>query len=38
MSSGDVVFAGSIPALYDRHLGPLLFNPMPRIWPDVSRI
>ena len=25
MSEGDRVFAGSIPALYDRHLGPMLF-------------
>lgn len=27
MTSADAVFAGSIPALYDRHLGPLLFEP-----------
>jgi ubiquinone/menaquinone biosynthesis C-methylase UbiE len=27
MAAGDSVFAGSIPALYDRHLGPLLFEP-----------
>jgi ubiquinone/menaquinone biosynthesis C-methylase UbiE len=27
---GDSVFAGSIPALYDRHLGPLLFEPYAR--------
>lgn len=27
MPSNDTVFAGSIPALYDRHLGPLLFGP-----------
>jgi ubiquinone/menaquinone biosynthesis C-methylase UbiE len=27
MAIGDSVFAGSIPALYDRHLGPLLFEP-----------
>ncbi|HEV2747092.1 MAG TPA: class I SAM-dependent methyltransferase [Allosphingosinicella sp.] len=27
MTSTDAVFAGSIPALYDRHLGPLLFEP-----------
>jgi ubiquinone/menaquinone biosynthesis C-methylase UbiE len=27
MGSTDAVFAGSIPALYDRHLGPLLFEP-----------
>lgn len=27
MTTGDTVFAGSIPALYDRHLGPLLFRP-----------
>ena len=27
MVAGDVVFAGSIPALYDRYLGPLLFAP-----------
>jgi ubiquinone/menaquinone biosynthesis C-methylase UbiE len=30
MSATDVVFAGSIPALYDRHLGPLLFEPHAR--------
>jgi ubiquinone/menaquinone biosynthesis C-methylase UbiE len=27
MQSTDTVFAGSIPALYDRHLGPALFTP-----------
>jgi len=27
MVAGDSTFAGSIPALYDRHLGPLLFEP-----------
>jgi len=27
MTEADDVFAGSIPALYDRHLGPLLFEP-----------
>lgn len=27
MTSADAAFAGSIPALYDRHLGPLLFAP-----------
>ena len=27
MSGTDAAFAGSIPALYDRHLGPLLFEP-----------
>jgi ubiquinone/menaquinone biosynthesis C-methylase UbiE len=27
MAGNDAVFAGSIPALYDRHLGPLLFVP-----------
>jgi ubiquinone/menaquinone biosynthesis C-methylase UbiE len=27
MASNDTVFAGSIPALYDRHLGPMLFQP-----------
>jgi ubiquinone/menaquinone biosynthesis C-methylase UbiE len=27
MASNDARFAGSIPALYDRHLGPLLFQP-----------
>src|SRR6266542_4220009 len=27
MQSGDSVFAGSIPALYDRYLGPALFEP-----------
>jgi ubiquinone/menaquinone biosynthesis C-methylase UbiE len=28
--SGDTVFAGSIPALYDHYLGPLLFAPYAR--------
>jgi ubiquinone/menaquinone biosynthesis C-methylase UbiE len=27
MSETDKTFAGSIPALYDRHLGPMLFEP-----------
>jgi ubiquinone/menaquinone biosynthesis C-methylase UbiE len=27
MSAGDATFVGSIPALYDRYLGPLLFTP-----------
>jgi hypothetical protein len=27
MAETDKVFAGSIPVLYDRHLGPLLFEP-----------
>jgi ubiquinone/menaquinone biosynthesis C-methylase UbiE len=27
MTSADALFSGSIPALYDRHLGPLLFEP-----------
>jgi SAM-dependent methyltransferase len=27
MQTGDTVFSGSIPALYDRHLGPALFEP-----------
>lgn len=27
MSASDAAFAGSIPALYDRHLGPFLFEP-----------
>ena len=27
MTTGDSVFTGSIPALYDRHLGPMLFAP-----------
>ena len=30
MTSQDTVFAGSIPALYDRYLGPLLFEPFAR--------
>ena len=30
MSQTDAVFAGSIPALYDRYLGPLLFEPYAR--------
>jgi len=27
MAGNDALFAGSIPALYDRHLGPFLFEP-----------
>jgi ubiquinone/menaquinone biosynthesis C-methylase UbiE len=27
MQRGDTVFAGSVPELYDAHLGPLLFDP-----------
>jgi hypothetical protein len=27
VSGRDAVFAGSVPALYDHHLGPLLFEP-----------
>jgi ubiquinone/menaquinone biosynthesis C-methylase UbiE len=27
MAGVDTVFAGSIPALYDRYLGPLIFEP-----------
>jgi ubiquinone/menaquinone biosynthesis C-methylase UbiE len=27
MANNDAAFAGSIPALYDKHLGPLLFQP-----------
>jgi SAM-dependent methyltransferase len=30
MTGGDAVFAGSVPALYDRCLGPLLFVPYAR--------
>jgi len=30
MTEADKVFAGSIPALYDRYLGPLLFEPYAR--------
>jgi ubiquinone/menaquinone biosynthesis C-methylase UbiE len=30
MTTGDTVFTGSIPALYDRYLGPLLFAPYAR--------
>lgn len=30
MTSSDTVFAGSIPGLYDRYLGPLLFRPYAR--------
>lgn len=30
MSTTDTVFAGSIPALYHQHLGPLLFEPYAR--------
>ena len=27
MAQSDTVFAGSVPALYDRYLGPMLFAP-----------
>jgi len=27
MAQTDILFAGSIPAFYDRYLGPLLFEP-----------
>lgn len=27
MATADAGFAGSIPAIYDRHLGPFLFRP-----------
>jgi len=27
MKEKDKIFAGSIPALYDRYLGPLIFEP-----------
>ena len=27
MAQSDTIFAGSIPALYDRYLGPLIFAP-----------
>jgi ubiquinone/menaquinone biosynthesis C-methylase UbiE len=30
MSASDAAFAGSIPGLYDQHLGPLLFEPFAR--------
>jgi len=30
MAGNDTVFSGSIPALYDRYLGPLLFEPFAR--------
>lgn len=30
MTDKDAIFAGSIPALYDRYLGPLLFEPYAR--------
>ena len=30
MTATDTVFAGSIPVLYDQHLGPLLFQPYAR--------
>lgn len=30
MQAADTTFAGSIPALYDRHLGPALFEPYAR--------
>jgi len=30
MTGNDTVFTGSIPALYDRYLGPLLFEPFAR--------
>ncbi|WP_310468580.1 methyltransferase domain-containing protein [Sphingomonas sp.] len=31
MNASDAAFAGSIPALYDRHLAPLLFEPFARV-------
>ncbi|MEA2786381.1 MAG: hypothetical protein QOF71_2485 [Candidatus Eremiobacteraeota bacterium] len=31
MTDGDAVFAGSIPAVYDRHLGDMLFAPFAEI-------
>ncbi|NMJ43623.1 methyltransferase domain-containing protein [Roseomonas sp. JC162] len=34
MSTPDAVFAGSVPANYDRHMGPLFFEPFAR---DVAR-
>jgi hypothetical protein len=27
MTNTDTIFAGSIPALYDKYLGPLIFQP-----------
>ena len=30
MQRGDVAFSGSVPELYERHLGPLLFEPYAR--------
>ena len=32
MAGNDAVFAGSIPQLYDRHLGPTLFAPYAADW------
>lgn len=36
MTAADTQFAGSIPALYDRHLGPLLFAPY--AWDMAARV
>ena len=37
MASQDTAFSGSIPALYDLHLGPLLFEPYARLVAGRSR-
>jgi ubiquinone/menaquinone biosynthesis C-methylase UbiE len=37
MTASDIVFAGSIPARYDRSLGPLLFEPYARIVAERAR-
>ncbi len=37
MDSADANFAGSIPALYDRHLGPLLFEPYAELLAERAR-
>ena len=36
MANNDTIFAGSVPALYDRYLGPLLFEPF--AWDLVMRM
>src|SRR5437660_471862 len=36
MSATDTVFAGSIPAIYDRYMVPLIFAPYAQLFPDGS--
>ena len=43
MSSGDVAFVGSVPEVYDRYMGPMIFEPYAvdiagRVPPDASKV